>query len=104
MVNNPVFTVAHPLLHLMVHQMGGQLAGRAAALHQAPADAVIFTLFINLYNGNAGLRIHNDVTEIFSGARHQEKFPCQIRYAHANWRPFAAVAHPAAGTVPHAAA
>ena len=89
MIDHPMLSAADPLLHLMVHQMRGELAGRAAALHKAPALAVIFALLIDLDDGQAGLRIHNDIPEVFPGSRNHEKFPGQIRHADADRDPLA---------------
>ena len=80
MIDNSVLSAGYTFLYFMIHQMGGQLAGGAAALHQTPADPVILSFVIQLDNRHADLRIHDNVPEILSGTCHHEELSCQPRH------------------------
>ena len=67
--------------------MGGKLAGRAAAFHIAPADAVVLAGFINLDNAQGHFGINRHVAEELAGPGYQEEFPRQIRHAGADGLP-----------------
>ena len=62
----------------VVHKVGGELTGGAAAVHQAPDDAVAVALIVDLHDADAVLGIEDHVAEEFAAAGGNEVFPGQV--------------------------
>ena len=67
--------------------MGGQFAGGAAALSQAPDDAELCAGSVDFHDAEVGGRVQNHVAHIFPGAGHQEILPGQVFDFHADVLP-----------------
>ena len=73
MIDDAVCAAGQACFHLMIHEMGREFGGRAAAFGKTPADPVLRSFGIQLGQADIDFGIIGDIAHEFSGTGHEEK-------------------------------